>query len=68
MYYTVLIAVVVRTIAPMAAKNKAGCWITKARIIGAMIKAAAFTKSIYRLIIGCCLIFKNCWLLSDDEP
>jgi hypothetical protein len=36
-----IFAVAVSTIAPMAAKNKAGCWITKGRIIGAMTKAAA---------------------------
>jgi hypothetical protein len=29
----------------MAAKNKAGCWITKARIIGAMIKTADLTPA-----------------------
>jgi hypothetical protein len=41
-----IFAVAVRTIAPMAAKNKAGCWITKARIIGAMIKAAARSPAV----------------------
>ena len=30
----------VRTVAPMATKDKAGCWITKPMIIGAIIKAA----------------------------
>jgi hypothetical protein len=38
-----IFAVAVITIAPMAVKNKAGCRVTKARIIGAMIKAAALS-------------------------
>jgi hypothetical protein len=29
----------------MAAKNKAGCWITEDRIIGAMIKTADLTPA-----------------------
>jgi hypothetical protein len=41
-----IFAVAVSTIAPMAAMNKAGCWITKARIIGAMTKAAALSHAV----------------------
>jgi hypothetical protein len=35
------LSVFVRKIAPRVAKSKAGCWIAKPTIIGAMAKAAA---------------------------
>lgn len=41
-----IFAILVRRIAPMAAKNKDGCWIIKARITGAMTKAAALSPTV----------------------
>jgi hypothetical protein len=39
-------SVLVRRAAPRATKDKAGCWITKPMIIGAITKAAALSPTV----------------------